>query len=272
MAKRSELLLFFEPGAFPQWGEWQHLPAPLQDCTFASGNFSVLPLPMALLLALETSSPVCSVALYQDAQLLGLSELRIEKSHSSHITVLIEQLLANTGHRREELSAIVISGGPGSYTGLRIGGATAKGLCYSLDIPLVEVSTLHGMAREVISYSAAPEKYLYCPMLDARRMEVFTCLLDHELREILPIEPLILKEDSLADRLKEQKIIFFGSGSAKWKTLLSDHPQAFFVHQVIPNAKFIGELGWARYYAKQFEDLAYYEPFYLKEVYITKSL
>lgn len=227
---------------------------------------------MALLLALETSSPVCSVALYQDSHLLGLAELRVEKSHSSHITVLIEQLLTNTGHSRQELSAIAVSGGPGSYTGLRIGGATAKGLCYSLDIPLVEVSTLHAMGQEVISYTAAPAQYLYCPMLDARRMEVFTCLLDHELREILPVEPVILQKDSLADRLTEQKIVFFGSGAAKWRELLGDHPKALFVEEVIPNAKFIGQLAWPKYQAAQFEDVAYYEPFYLKEVYITKSL
>lgn len=227
---------------------------------------------MALLLALETSSPVCSVALYEDAQLLGLSELRIEKSHSSHITVLIEQLLENTGHQKSELSAIAVSGGPGSYTGLRIGGATAKGLCYSLDIPLVEVSTLHAMAQEVIGYTAAPADFLFGPMLDARRMEVFTCLLDHELREVLPVEPVILQEDSLADRLNERKITFFGSGAGKWKTLLGNHPNALFVDGVIPNAQYIGQLAWPRYQAARFEDVAYYEPFYLKEVYITKSL
>lgn len=227
---------------------------------------------MALLLALETSSPVCSVALYQDDRLLGLAELRVEKSHSSHITVLVEELLQNTGNRKEDLSAVVVSGGPGSYTGLRIGGATAKGLCFALAIPLVEISTLHSLAQEVISYTPDPATYLYCPMLDARRMEVFTCLLDHELREILPVEPVVLHEHSLADRLKEQKIIFFGSGAAKWKALLGDHPQALFINQVIPNAKLIGQMGWKKYQAKQFEDVAYYEPIYLKEVYITKSL
>jgi tRNA threonylcarbamoyladenosine biosynthesis protein TsaB len=227
---------------------------------------------MALLLALETSSPVCSVALFQDDQMLGLSELRIEKSHSSHITVLIEQLLQHTSHHRKELSGVVVSGGPGSYTGLRIGGATAKGLCFSLEIPLLEVSTLHAMAQEVISYTPDPAQYLYCPMLDARRMEVFTCVLDAEQKQVLPVEPVILTDNFLAELLKERKIIFFGSGAVKWRNFLGDHPHAIFIENIIPNAKYIGQLGYPKYQAEAFEDVAYYEPFYLKEVYITKSL
>lgn len=227
---------------------------------------------MALLLALETSSTVCSVALCRDGQLLALSELRIEKSHSSHITVLVEQLMQNSSHQKEDLSAVVVSGGPGSYTGLRIGGATAKGLCYALDIPLVEVSTLHAMAQEVIALTADPAGSLYCPMLDARRMEVYTCLLDHDLQEILPVESVVLSENTLADLLQERKIVFFGSGAAKWRSLLGEHPHASFIDHVVPTARYVGQLGWDKFEQSLFEDVAYYEPFYLKEVYITKSL
>src|SRR6187551_564583 len=125
---------------------------------------------MALILSLETSTTVCSVALAQDGRLIGTSELRLEKSHSSHITVLIQQLLENTGFTNQDLSAIAVSGGPGSYTGLRIGTSTAKGLCYALDIPLIAVSTLHALAWQTISYTANSAEFLFCPMLDARRM------------------------------------------------------------------------------------------------------
>src|SRR6476620_11589990 len=140
---------------------------------------------MALLLALETSSAVCSVALLLDGKLLGSSELRLEKSHSSHITVLIQQLLKNTGYTEKDLSGVAISGGPGSYTGLRIGTSTAKGLCYSLDIPLLAVSTLHVLAYEATKVLPDVETMLLCPMLDARRMEVYTCLLTPSLKEVL---------------------------------------------------------------------------------------
>ena len=112
---------------------------------------------MALILSLETSSTVCSVALAQDGRLIGSSELRLEKSHSSHITVLIQQLLENTGFTEKDLAAIAVSGGPGSYTGLRIGTSTAKGLCYALNIPLIAVSTLQAMAQETVQFTPNPE-------------------------------------------------------------------------------------------------------------------
>ena len=131
---------------------------------------------MALILSLETSSTVCSVALAQDGHLIGSSELRLEKSHSSHITVLIQQLLENTGFTEKDLSAVAVSGGPGSYTGLRIGTSTAKGLCYALNIPLIAVSTLQAMAQETVQFMPNPETYFFCPMIDARRMEVYTAL------------------------------------------------------------------------------------------------
>src|SRR5688500_14540997 len=119
---------------------------------------------MAYLLALETSSTICSVALFQDHQLLGISELQIEKSHSSHITVLVEQLLHNCQVPLAALSAIVLSGGPGSYTGLRIGSSTAKGLCFSVDIPLVEVSTLKALAAAAAALTPQASRFLFCPM------------------------------------------------------------------------------------------------------------
>lgn len=224
---------------------------------------------MPLLLALETSTTVCSIALYKDQQLLGASELQIEKSHSSHITVMVSQLVENCGATLQDLSAVAVSGGPGSYTGLRIGTSTAKGLCYSLNIPLLEVSTLYGLAAQAISMTPNPERYLFCPMLDARRMEVYTCLLTHELQEVEPIAPVVLEEQTLEARLKQQPIIFFGSGAAKFKSIVNTAANALFIDGVLPNAKTIGALALPKYTQQAFEDVAYYEPFYLKDVYIT---
>ncbi|WP_276499837.1 tRNA (adenosine(37)-N6)-threonylcarbamoyltransferase complex dimerization subunit type 1 TsaB [Pontibacter litorisediminis] len=224
---------------------------------------------MPLLLALETSTTVCSVALYKDQQLLGASELQIEKSHSSHVTVMVSQLVENCGATLQELNAVAVSGGPGSYTGLRIGTSTAKGLCYSLDIPLLEVSTLYGLAAQVIAMTPNPERYLFCPMLDARRMEVYTCLLTHELQEVEPIAPVVLDEHAFEARLKEQPVIFFGSGASKYKSIVNTAGNALFVEGVLPNAKAIGALALPKYAQEVFEDVAYYEPFYLKDVYIT---
>lgn len=226
---------------------------------------------MPLLLALETSTTVCSIALYKDQQLLGASELQIEKSHSSHITVMVAQLLENCGTTLQELSAVAVSGGPGSYTGLRIGTSTAKGLCYSLDIPLLEVSTLYGLAAQVIAATPNPERYLFCPMLDARRLEVYTCLLTHELKEVEPIAPVVLDEHTFKEKLVTQPIIFFGSGAAKYKEMVNTEANVLFVDGVLPNAKTIGALALPKYEQKQFEDVAYYEPFYLKDVYITSA-
>ncbi|MBC5994671.1 tRNA (adenosine(37)-N6)-threonylcarbamoyltransferase complex dimerization subunit type 1 TsaB [Pontibacter cellulosilyticus] len=224
-----------------------------------------------LLLALETSTTVCSVALYQGEHLLGSSELRIEKSHSSHITVMMEQLVNNCGFKMDDLKAVAVSGGPGSYTGLRIGTSTAKGLCYALNIPLIEVSTLYSMAAQVINYTANPERFLFCPMLDARRMEVYTCVLSHTLEEVMPIAPVILTEDSLHELLQNNQVIFFGSGAEKFKTFAKNNVNALFVDGVVPSAIPVGKLALRKYEKQIFEDVAYYEPFYLKDVYITSA-
>ncbi|MDQ3290232.1 MAG: tRNA (adenosine(37)-N6)-threonylcarbamoyltransferase complex dimerization subunit type 1 TsaB [Bacteroidota bacterium] len=226
---------------------------------------------MALILALETSSTICSVALYQNHEILALTELQLEKSHSSHTTVIISQILENCSLTLQGLSAVAVSGGPGSYTGLRIGSAIAKGLCYSLDIPLIEVSTLHALANSLIQVTPKPEHYLYCPMLDARRMEVYCCLLNCTLQELLPVSPLVLTDKSFEDFTSKQPIIFFGSGAAKFQKLIDPSPQAFFVPTLPLSAKNIGALAYNKYLNQQFEDVAYYEPFYLKEVYITAS-
>jgi len=226
---------------------------------------------MVYILALETTSTICSVALFQDDQLLGISELQIEKSHSSHITVLIEQLLRNCQVSFSQLSAVAISGGPGSYTGLRIGSSTTKGLCHALNIPLIEVSTLQAQTSEAIAYTTQPKDLLFCPMIDARRMEVYTCILNDTLEEIRPIAPVVLEEASFQDILVDNKVLFFGSGAAKFSEIIVNSTNASFIAAIKPTARWMGNLALVKYNKAAFEDVAYYEPFYLKEVYITKS-
>lgn len=224
-----------------------------------------------LLLSLETSSPICAVALHHlpSGRLLGQSELRLEKSHSTHLTLLIEQLLANTGHALADLAAVAVSDGPGSYTGLRIGAAAAKGLCFALDVPLLAVGTLPALAHQVAARTPRAAGYLYCPMLDARRQEVYTALYRADGTEVLAPHNLVLDADSLADYLAAQPLLFFGSGAAKFQTLAGENSHASFLAGVQPSAVSIGELALGAYQRQEFRDVAYYEPFYLKEVHTT---
>lgn len=224
-----------------------------------------------IILALETSSPICSIALHQidDGRLLGQSELRLEKSHSTHLTVLIEQLVANTGYTLRDLAAVAVSDGPGSYTGLRIGAAAAKGFCFALDIPLLAIGTLPALAHQVAARTPRAESWLYCPMLDARRQEVYTALYHADGQPVLLPTNLVLDADSLAEHLAHHSLLFFGSGAAKFQPLVATNPQAVFLTTIQPSAISIGELALGAYQRQEFQDVAYYEPFYLKEVYTT---
>ncbi len=224
-----------------------------------------------LLLSLETSSPSCVVALHYlaDGRLLGQSELRLEKSHSTHLTVLIEQLVTNTGYALADLTAVAVSDGPGSYTGLRIGAAAAKGLCFALDIPLLAVGTLPALAHQVASHTPLAASWVFCPMLDARRQEVYTALYQADGAELLAPNNLVLDAHSLSEHLAQSSVLFFGSGAAKFQPLVSEQPRAVFLPNVQPSAVSIGELALAAYHRQEFQDVAYYEPFYLKEVYTT---
>lgn len=224
-----------------------------------------------LLLSLETSSPVCSVALHHldTGRLVGQTELRLEKSHSSHLSLLISQLLENTLHTLQDVAAVAVSDGPGSYTGLRIGAAAAKGLCYALDIPLLAVSTLQSLAHQVAAATARPEQYLYCPMLDARRMEVYAGIYHADGTEVLAPTPLLLDETTLAEQLAGQLLLFFGNGAAKFRPLVAENPHAAFLTGIEPSAIAVGQLGVVAFHRQDFQDVAYYEPFYLKEVYTT---
>lgn len=223
---------------------------------------------MALILSIETSTTVCSVALTDDKRVLGKEILFTEQSHSTHLTLLIEQLLKKGEKKIREIDAIAVSEGPGSYTGLRIGISTAKALCFTLAIPLISISTLKAMALQVIEEHTVASDALLVPMLDARRMEVYTASFDAQLDEIAPVRALILQEDSFIETLNTHDVFFFGDGSEKFRPLVSNE-SAIFLESVVPEAWAIGILASEKFQNEQFEDVAYFEPNYLKAYQVT---
>ena len=226
---------------------------------------------MALILSIETSTTVCSVALTKGETIIAESKLLEDKSHASHLTILIQEILNESNYEMSDIKAVAISEGPGSYTGLRIGVSTAKGLCYALGVQLIGVSTLKAMALEV-SWAGYSDSLL-CPMIDARRMEVYTAMYGKSLEEIISPCPMILDEWSFSETLAASKVLFFGNGSEKFKEVL-DSDNAHFLESITPSAWAIGLLADRKLRAEEFEDLAYFEPSYLKEFQATtpKSL
>lgn len=223
---------------------------------------------MSLILSIETSTTVCSVALTRDGATLATQKLFLEKSHSTLLTVVIQSLLDHTEINKEDMSAIAVSKGPGSYTGLRIGVSTAKGLCYALDKPLIAINTLHAMAQEVSMY-AGKDEWL-CPMLDARRMEVYTSLFSPDLNEVNETRALILDENSFGETLRQNNVLFFGNGSDKFRGLIGINDKARFIEGVTPSASAVGILATKSLEEGRFEDVAYFEPFYLKDFVATR--
>lgn len=216
-----------------------------------------------MILSIETATEVCSVALHKEETLLACYELFTEKAHSSSLTLLIDSVLNHTRVSMQDLTGVAISAGPGSYTGLRVGTSVAKGLCYALEIPLYEVNTLLSMVYQV-SQIPAYSNFLYCPMIDARRMEVYTLLTDHHLHLINPTQPLVFTDDSFADWISAQAtdILIFGNGAKKCKQA-STNPNLILIDHIYPSAKAIGDLFFQQ--KSQPVDLAYFEPLYLKE-------
>jgi tRNA threonylcarbamoyladenosine biosynthesis protein TsaB len=217
---------------------------------------------MSLILSLETSTDVCSVALHKEGHLIADFNLFLEKAHSTALADLVDQILNLTGYKKSDLRAIAVSKGPGSYTGLRIGTSLAKGICFGLGIPLIAVNTLDGLAWQVHSFH--PDKLL-CPMIDARRMEVYHLIKDQSFKTIKETVNLVVEESSFSETLDEQSVCFFGNGSEKCKETIGNPSNAIFVDGIMASAKSIGELAYKKYNEKEFEDLAYFEPYYLKE-------
>jgi len=222
---------------------------------------------MSLLLLIETATTSCSVALAEDDQIIALRELDQRNIHAEVITVFIDELIKQTGKNYTDLDAVAVSCGPGSYTGLRIGISTAKGLCFSLDKPLIAVETLSAMAHGFILRGTVPiePSTLLCPMIDARRMEVYTALFDSTGKEVKPTSAEIIDENSFGNVLATQQVIFFGDGAEKCKVALERYPNALFADSFVNSARDIVIPAIQNLNKKAFVDVAYFEPFYLKD-------
>lgn len=223
---------------------------------------------MALILNIETATTNCSVSLGENGRAIFTKEINKGFTHSENLHRFISDVLKETKITPQQLNAIAISKGPGSYTGLRIGVSAAKGLCYALNIPMISINTLHIISAIAIQKNNAD---LLCPMLDARRMEVYTALYDRELNEIRQTEALIIDENSIQSFATENNICFFGDGMPKCKELLGQFKQHLFLEGIIPSAEAMTAISHKLFGQKYFEDVAYFEPFYLKDFMIIKN-
>jgi tRNA threonylcarbamoyladenosine biosynthesis protein TsaB len=202
-----------------------------------------------------------------EKKVLAIREVNQGYTHAENLHVFIGEILNEAGLAWKEISAVAVSKGPGSYTGLRIGVSAAKGFCYALNIPLISVDTLAALTAGVVN----SEEIYYCPMLDARRMEVYCAVYDKDLKEKLPVQALVLDEVSIQKFNLGKPVCFFGEGMPKAKTLLEKVEGASFKENIIPSAKYMIQAAWEKFNAKQFEDTAWFEPFYLKDFFTKKE-
>ena len=217
-----------------------------------------------LILHIETSTELCSVALSHSIRCHAVRENSEGRNHAAMLTPFIDELLNEGNISIHRLNAIAISSGPGSYTGLRIGMSTAKGLCYGGNIPLISVSTLQAMSMGFVQQHDVSVSTLLCPMIDARRMEVYTALYDKDGQQVKDVSAEIITEHFFAPWLDKYQIFFFGNGAAKCRTTIT-HPNAVFTEGFTHSARYMIQLALQAYREKQFEDIAYFEPFYLKD-------
>lgn len=232
---------------------------------------------MAFILNIDTATPVCSVALAEDDRIISLRESSTEKSHAENLILFIEEILKEQQIAARELSAVAIGKGPGSYTGLRIGVATVKGLCYGANIPLLAVSTIETMVQFALQKIKKEngrilldEKTLLCPMIDARRMEVFMALFDHEGKRLQQDEAKVIGPQTFSMIPAAQRLVYFGSGAAKCRELLLAKSFSF-VDGIIPSAVAMASKSFQLYRDNSHEDTAYFEPFYLKDFITTTA-
>jgi tRNA threonylcarbamoyladenosine biosynthesis protein TsaB len=236
--------------------------------------FTIFALPkyMATILCIETATPICSMSLVQNGTVIYLEETEIHQSHTASLMEFINHSLQTTGKILKGIDAIAVSKGPGSYTGLRIGISTAKGLCYALDIPLIGIVTLKSMAigmKKICQSEDLP--ILFCPMIDARRMEVYTTLYDYEINNIVPVTASIIDESSFTEVLSGNIVYFGGDGAGKCKHLLEANPNARFLDQEVVSAANLSLVSETAYKNGLFENVAYFEPNYLKDFIPGKS-
>lgn len=227
---------------------------------------------MAHILCIETGTPTCSVALCENGKLISIRELHAEETnHASNLSNFIQEVLKEGNISASQLSAVAVSKGPGSYTGLRIGVSTAKGICYAAGIPLIAINSLKVMAQGAIdtSNNIEPNTFI-CSTIDARRMEVYTAVFNSKLNCIMDTQALILNRESFADLLKENKILFIGNGTGKVKESITSS-NALYLEDILPSARFMIPLAYELFNQKAFENVAYFEPFYLKDFVAIKS-
>lgn len=217
---------------------------------------------MAVLLCIETSTEICSVTLSEHHHILAQEESNEGNSHAEKLLPFIDNVFKKAALPIEKIDAVCISEGPGSYTGLRIGVSTAKGLCFTLHKPLIAVSTLQAMAWG--AKEQFPDVDCYCPLIDARRMEVYCAVFDNELQIIEPIQNKIITTETFKEIIQKQSIVFSGNGLDKCKDVLWQHPNRLFADTKI-SARYLIALAHKKYEQQLFEDLAYFEPFYLKD-------
>jgi tRNA threonylcarbamoyladenosine biosynthesis protein TsaB len=218
---------------------------------------------MALILNIDTATQIGGISLSREGQSLALAQNKDQKDHASWLHPAVEKIMRDTGLGMRDLQAVAVTAGPGSYTGLRVGMAAAKGFCYALNIPLITENTLKVMAfaaREQTSSAG-----LLCPMIDARRMEVFTAVYRNDLTELMPTTAMIIGEKSFSSYLADDKVSFFGDGSYKCKPIITA-PSAAFI-EINYHAGYLGILSFLRYLQQEFTGLAYSEPAYTKEFY-----
>lgn len=222
---------------------------------------------MSTILQIETATPVCSVAISVKGETVVLKEEKAPNIHASSLTLFIDEAMKTAGLTYADLDAVAVSKGPGSYTGLRIGVSTAKGLCFALEKPFIAINTLKMMAN---GYLSKHPNFggLVCPMIDARRMEVFTAVFDHKLAEVEHTHAKIVDDKSFVLELQNHYVAFIGDGAEKCKTVIDD-PNAHFYTDNFNSATYMSSLAYEAYQAKAFEDVAYFEPFYLKDFVFT---
>lgn len=224
---------------------------------------------MSCILHIETSTEACSVSVSEDGLSVFYQEDLEGPSHAVKLGVFVDEALSFVDSRGMLLDAVAVSCGPGSYTGLRIGVSMAKGICYGRNLPLIGLPTLQVLSVPVLLHEELPENALLCPMIDARRMEVYSAIYDRALEVVRDTAADIIDENSYLEYLEKQPVYFFGNGAAKCREILT-HPNARFLDDVRPLAKWMFPLAEKAKAQGDFKDVAYFEPFYLKEFVATK--
>lgn len=219
---------------------------------------------MATILSIETSTHVCSVSVWRNGKEMAVKETNEHNAHSKILTLMILGILRESEMSGKNIDAVAISKGPGSYTGLRIGVSVAKGLCYGWSKPLIAVDTIKAQAAFFNKKFPVSGEELLCPVFDARRMEVYTALYTDDLTEVLPVQAMIIDKNSFDTFLKGRKIIFIGTGVEKCKTVLTC-PNACFVENILPSSTGVALLAEEMFSRNMFADIAYFEPYYMKE-------